>query len=338
MTRKGARESSPKPKSPTLRKRLEHLRYLSVWEAAARLPDPLARRAMRRAGQAWHRFASDHQRAQVRANLRRVVPDASPSELDDLVHDAYLSYARYWMDSFRLHRMDPGEVVKSSLTEGLEHVDQIRDAGTGGIFVTGHIGSWDVGALFTAQRRWGMVAVAEVVEPKALFERFVRLRRDAGIEVIPLQRGADVLRTLERRIVNDGALATLLADRDLTRRGPIVEFFGEPCRLPAGPALLARATGRPVIVGAFLTHGDGFRAVVQRPIDISGLSLFEGMQQVAGSLERIIRQAPEQWHVFVPNWLADRQPTHEVVEAFRRGLDWRDLARAERRVYRSTPS
>jgi KDO2-lipid IV(A) lauroyltransferase len=64
-------------------------------------------------------------------------------------------------------------------------------------------------------------------------------------------------------VVEGGGLATLLADRDLTRKGPVVEFFGEPCRLPPGTAVLARRTRRPVAVGAFLTSGpDTYHAVI----------------------------------------------------------------------------
>jgi phosphatidylinositol dimannoside acyltransferase len=321
----------PPPPPETLKQRAAYWQYRSVWEAAAHLPDPLARRAPRRIGHQWHRFASAAQRDQVARNLDRVTRGALTSrELDALVREAYVSYARYWLDSFRLHTMDPEAVVGASSAEGLHHVDAVRDSGKGGVFATGHLGSWDVGALFTSQRDWGMVVVAEVVEPRRLFDRFVTLRRTAGIDVIPLVRGGDMLDRLERRVRDDGALATLLADRDLTRKGPIVEFFGEPCRLPPGTAALARRTGRPVSIGAFLTEGDdGYRGVVHAPIDLAALDVYEGTQQVASELEHLIARFPEQWHVFVRNWLAEREPQHPVADAWRRGEDWRTLARED---------
>jgi lauroyl/myristoyl acyltransferase len=320
----------PPPPPETLRQRAVYWQYRSVWEAAARLPDRLANRAPARVGRQWHRFASAAQRDQVRRNLARVTGRAlTERELDDLVRDAYVSYARYWLDSFRLHTMDAEAVVAASSAEGLHHVDAFRDSGEGGVFATGHLGSWDVGALFTSQREWGMVVVAEVVEPRRLFDRFVELRRTAGIDVIPLVRGGDMLDRLEQRITEEGALATLLADRDLTRKGPIVDFFGEPCRLPPGTAALARRTGRPVAVGAFLTERDGYRGVVREPIEVADLDLYDGTQAVAAELQQLIGRFPDQWHVFVRNWLADREPDHPVVTAWRSGEDWRALARAD---------
>ena len=322
-------DSATKPKEP-LRQRVTYWQYRTVWAVAAAMPKPLARRLPRWIGRLWYRFGSDTQRDQVQANLRRVVPTASPSELTQLTRDAYISYARYWMDSFRLHRMDPAAVVANSTGEGLHHVDAFRDSGSGGIFATGHLGSWDIGAMFTSQRQWGMVVIAEVLKPRRLFERFVKLRRQAGIDVIPLVRGGDMLLQLERRVRDDGALATLLADRDLTRRGPIVEFFGEPCRLPPGTAALARRTKRPVAAGAFFTRGDdGFHGWVREPIDIAELSVYDGTQAVARELEAMIRRFPDQWHVFVKNFLVDREPNHPVVAVWRAGEDWRELARED---------
>jgi phosphatidylinositol dimannoside acyltransferase len=325
----GSLDELPPPPPETIKQRAVYWQYRTVWETAALLPAPVAKRLPARIGPAWYRAASDRQRAQVRRNLARVVPDASPDELGQLVRAAYVSYARYWLDSFRLHTMEADEVLAASTDEGLEHVDAMRDSGLGGIVATGHLGSWDVGAFFTSQRQWGMVVVAELVEPRRLFERFVRLRRNAGIDVIPLVRGGDMLDRLEARVRHEGEIATLLADRDLTKRGPIVEFFGEPCRLPPGTAALARRTGRPVVGGAFLTREDGFHAMVLPPVEIADVDVYDGTQVVARQLETMIRRAPEQWHVFVPNWLADREPDHLVARAWRAGQEWQPLARQE---------
>lgn len=330
MTR-ASLEELPPPPPESLRDRAVYWQYRSVWDAAAHLPDAVARRLPRRIGHAWHRIAADTQRDQVRRNLQRVVPEAAPADLDDLVREAYVSYARYWLDSFRLHTMEHDDVLAAARAEGLTHIDAFRDSGQGGILATGHLGSWDMGAFFTSQREWGMVVVAELVEPRRLFERFVELRRAAGIDVIPLVRGGDMLDQLEQRVRRQGQLATLLADRDLTKKGPIVEFFGEPCRLPPGTAALARRTGRPVAVGAFFTEGDDrFFAAAHEPFRIDHLDVYGGTQVVAHELESLIRRAPEQWHVFVPNWLADREPDHPVVTAYLAGKDWRALARRER--------
>ena len=304
---------------------MTYARYRALWRAVESLPPSAARRLPARIGRAWSRFGPTAQREQVARNLTRLL-GAPPS--DTTLEQAYVSYARYWLDAFRLHRMDVEQVTREATSVGLHHIDRIRDSGEGGILATAHLGSWDVGALWSSHRRWGMVVVAEVVEPRRLFERFVDLRVEAGLDVIPLVRGGPMLDELERAVAR-GGLATLLADRDLSRRGPIVEFFGEPCRLPAGTAALARRTGRAVATGAFLTAGDRYHGVVLDPVDVTTLDVYEGTQVIAHRLEELISLEPTQWHVFVPNWLADREPDHPVVTLWRAGDDWRPAARAE---------
>lgn len=317
--------SLPPAPPETRAQRMTYARYRALWRAVESLPPSAARRLPARIGRTWSRFGPSAQREQVERNLARLL-GAPPS--DATVEQAYVSYARYWLDAFRLHRMDVEQVTRQATSVGLHHVDRMRDSGEGGILATAHLGSWDVGALWSSHRRWGMVVVAEVVEPRRLFERFVDLRVAAGLDVIPLVRGGPMLDELERSVAR-GGLATLLADRDLTRRGPIVEFFGEPCRLPAGTAALARRTGRAVATGAFLTSGDRYHGVVLDPVDVTTLDVYEGTQVIAHRLEELIALEPTQWHVFVPNWLADREPDHPVVGLWRAGGDWRAAARAE---------
>lgn len=314
MSERASLEDLPPADPMSPRQWMTYVQYMAVWEAAARLPDPLAWRLPHVVGKAWHRLAPARQREMVRTNQARIARHLGEpaSVLEERVPAAFRSYARYWLDAFRAHTLDPDEVMDRTVLQGDEHLDDVRADGKGAIVATGHIGSWDVGAFYSTRRGWELTVVAEVLEPRPLFERFVRLRRELGLGVIPLVRGGDMIGRLEE-VVRDGGTATLLADRDLTRKGPVVEFFGAPCRLPPGPAALARRTGRPVCVGAFLETPRGWRVRIYEPMDLAHLDVVDGTQRVAHALEQLISEAPEQWHVFVPNWLAEREPDHPAV-------------------------
>jgi KDO2-lipid IV(A) lauroyltransferase len=334
MTRLAADvDALPPPPPEGLRDRATYWRYRALWAAVAALPTGAAEALPDRLGPVWHRAADDAQRERVRAHLARILPQAGRDELDELEREAYASYARYWIESFRLHRMDPADVTRRTTTENLAPLDAALGRG-GAVLATAHLGSWDLAALWAGHRGWPLSVVAEVVEPRRLFERFVTLRRNAGLGVVPLVRGGDMLDRMVA-VVEGGGLATLLSDRDIGGRGPVVEFFGEPCRLPTGPAAIARRTGCPVAVGAVVGAGrHGWHAVIQGDLlDLADLSVDEGTQLVAHRLEELVRRFPTEWHVFVRQWLVDREPEHPAVAAWRadpagwaRAAGWRDGA------------
>ena len=91
-----------------------------------------------------------------------------------------------------------------------------------------------------------------------------------------------------------------------------VEFFGEVTTLPAGPAMLSLRTGAPIIPAAvyFTNRYNGHHALCMRPLRPQRLgNLREDVarvtQRLAEDLEYLIRRAPEQWHLFQPNWPSD---------------------------------
>ena len=141
------------------------------------------------------------------------------------------------------------------------------------------------------------------MEPPELFDWFVRLREGFGFTVIPLgpRAGMAVVRALRANQV-----VALLADRDIGGGGVDVEFFGETTKLPGGPAALARRTGAPLLPTAIYFDSRGHHAVVRPPVPPEG-SVAEVTQRLAAELERLIRRAPEQWHLFQPNWPSDRE-------------------------------
>ena len=107
-------------------------------------------------------------------------------------------------------------------------------------------------------------------------------------------------------------IVCLLSDRDIDRSGVEVEFFGERTTLPAGPATLGIRLGTPVLpVGCYFTpQYNGHYAIVRPPLSMErrgGLraDVQRVTQNLAHELEFLIRRAPEQWHMFQPNWPSD---------------------------------
>lgn len=276
--------------------------------AARRVPEPLADGLARLAAMGVARRRGPR-RAQVERNLRRVHgPHFEGRELERAVSATFVSYARYWVESFRLPGVDPATLDARMSYVGADHIEAGLDAGKGVILALPHLGCWEWAGFWVAEIMGRpLTVVVEALEPPELFEWFADLRRSLGMNVVALDRdaGREVIKALEANHV-----VCLLCDRDLGGGGVEVEFFGEVTRLPAGPATMALRTGAPVLPTAVYLRGRSHHAVVRPPVsatregrardDIGRMT-----QQLAFELESLIRAAPEQWHLLQPNWPSD---------------------------------
>lgn len=224
------------------------------------------------------------------------------AELDRAVRGAFGSYGRYWMESLRLPAMDPARVDAGLSIEGLGQLEAALGEGRGAVLALPHLGGWEVGGAWFVRKGFPLTVVVEALRPPELFEWFVRLRESFGFTVVPL--GARAGMALVRALRANQVVA-LLADRDIAGGGVEVEFFGERTTLPGGPAILARRTGAPLHPTAIYFHGRGHHVVIRPAVPTEG-TVAEVTQRVADELEHLIRRAPEQWHLFQPNWPSDR--------------------------------
>ncbi|MGH9178110.1 MAG: phosphatidylinositol mannoside acyltransferase [Acidimicrobiales bacterium] len=249
-------------------------------------------------------------RAMVERHLRRVHgPDLAGARLAEEVRRTFASYARYWVEAFRLPGTTPAQLEAGMSWEGLEHVERGVAAGNGVILALPHLGSWDFGGAWMASRGYRMVAVTEPLAPERLFRWFADLRLGVGMEIVPLGPAAGPT-TLRR--LKEGAVLALVCDRDLGGTGVEVEFFGEHTTLPGGPATIALRTGAVLVPSAVYDRPDGgHHAVMGPPIDATRRGrlrddVLRVTQELAHRMEDSIRQAPEQWHLLQPNWPSDR--------------------------------
>ena len=252
---------------------------------------------------------SKERRMLVARHLHRADPTLEGKALDRAVDATFDSYARYWIDSFRLPQLSPEQVDFSFAFENFTHIADALKAGKGVVAVMPHLGGWEWAAFWMTQvMKIPVTAVVESLEPPGLFEFFVEFRRELGMNIVPLgpDAGSEILKAL-----NSNHVVCLLADRDIIGDGVELEFFGETTTIPAGPATLALRTGAALIPCAVYFEGrTGHHAVVEPPLKVVREGrLRDDVRRVtidlAGRLEGLIRQAPEQWHLQQPNWPSD---------------------------------
>jgi phosphatidylinositol dimannoside acyltransferase len=286
--------------------------YVAFSALARAIPESVAYALAHVAG-TWAAKRSK-KRGQVAANLSRVVGEPADSiRVQRLVVAAFRSYARYWLETFRLVREGSDFFLERFQGVGAEHIDEPLSRGQGVVVAVGHQGNWDAAGAWASARWHHFVTVAEVLRPRRMFDFFADHRARLGMTILPAEPGVT-----DRLVqaVEDGAVVAILADRDLKGKGPTVTFFGEPTTFPAGAASVALRTGAPLLVAGVysikLPGGKrGWMADISAPLEIpepgpDALQLLT--QRIASGLEEAVRSRPEEWHVFQPFWSADRPP------------------------------
>jgi phosphatidylinositol dimannoside acyltransferase len=240
----------------------------------------------------------------LRSNLSRTQPGMTSLDLDLLVIEAMRSYMRYWCDTFRLPDWSKERIIKTTSVTNEHLLTDAIAAGTGVIVAVPHAGNWDHAGAYFCAKGIRLVTVAERLKPEKLFLKFLAYRQAMGMEVLPLD--GRVLSTLEERL-NEGALVALVSDRDLSRSGIEVDFFGGTARMPAGPALLALRSNAPLIT-AFVSYTESgvhieFRNVILPSSGDESSKVKEIVQMTAQYFEDGISQSPEDWHMLQRIWI-----------------------------------
>jgi KDO2-lipid IV(A) lauroyltransferase len=201
------------------------------------------------------------------------------------------------LECLRFRTLGPGGLLERIQVEGWEHVEQAERAGRGGIFVTGHMGNWELCAVYVALRGRPMNVVARRIYVEPLNRRLVEMRDAMGVRTLYRDES---MRAMIRCLQANQFLG-ILPDQDVRRvKGIFVKFFGRSANTPVGPALLALGSGAPLLLARDIRDGVRHRITVDpaiyanrdAPRDEEVRRLVTLYTQ---RLETFIREHPDQW-------------------------------------------
>lgn len=275
-----------------------YLLYSALWRIVRLLPErsayslfsAIANRAYRKNGRRLQR---------LRSNYEKVFPDKSEKEIEDLVKSGVQNAMRYWCDTFRISDWDEARVAGTVVTENNELFLSSVKSGDGVIVALPHAGNWDHAGLYYCSQGITVHTVAEHLRPERLFRKFLAHRERMGMKVLDLE--SRVTEELTSRL-SDGALVALVADRDLSKSGVDVDFFGSNARMPAGPALLAYRTKAHLITAYVSYTSLGIKIKFSGPFKVDrqnseSQEVQRLTQSLANQFAKDIRNEPASWHM-----------------------------------------
>ena len=253
-------------------------------------------------------------RARVRKNIEGVSRGRwSKERVNVSTRRTFQNYGQYLLDYMVMHRLLPsnkGRWVEEEVGAG--YMMEALQAGKGAICITPHLGNWEIGGLLFSFRG-GSLNVLTLGE-RDLDTRSFReeMRRRRGIKILYINPKdespmaiLDAVKALRRN-----EIVAMLGDRIESQKIMVFDFFGRKTAFPIGVAILAMATGAPVLpVFVVMGRNRKYRGIIEPPIHFNPSSredretvIQEGMEKLVKKFEEYIEKYPDQWYNFYSYW------------------------------------
>ncbi|TAH51883.1 MAG: hypothetical protein EYC68_08880 [Chloroflexota bacterium] len=277
-----------------------------------RLPERFGFWLFARLGDVALLFNANARRAYEK-NLRHVLgANFASANTAALTRKAFQNLLKNYFDLFRGHTLTEAQVyAQLASVEGLEHLDAAIARGKGIAGGSAHFGNFNMFVHLTAvhlHKQHEVVVPVERLNPPEIFEMVLKQRAAQGIELVPVDTAG---RTLIKKL-RAGAILGLAIDLDVTRTGPVMNFFGAPAQLPDGAAVLAIKYDAPLIL-AFNRRLDNNKCavVIEPPLELERTGDLANdtraaMEKIVARMEYWIAKYPEQWILFQPVWEDDK--------------------------------
>jgi KDO2-lipid IV(A) lauroyltransferase len=218
---------------------------------------------------------------------------------------------------FKFLGKNAGEMLRASATletledldkilvvHGFENFEKARDKNKGVIFLTCHLGAFDLQVTVMALRGLNPNIIGTPLKDPRLNELLWRYRNKHG--AIAIERGRETFKML--KILKSAGSIALLIDQDTKVKSRFVNFFGKPAATPVGATVLAMKTGASIVPTYIYLGEDGMQHMTIMPeVELRNTGNEEddmvfNTQVLTSINEAQIRQHPEQWVWMHERW------------------------------------
>ena len=230
-------------------------------------------------------------------NLLIAFPKKEISEIRNLVKKTYQHYMVVTIDFLRQKTFNDKNIFIDEKTKN------ILSNNGGMIFMTAHIGNWEmiIPILNQIKKTTGVVKV----QRNSGGNKFISELRDlVNITLLPIGTKTEVM----IEALNRGDILALASDQNAESKGMYIPFFGKKASIPKGPAYFYYKTKLPLLIGFCMLNRDNTYTFKVQEIKLKNDSnnieeLFLQVGTIYNKiLENQIKQYPEQYFWFHRKW------------------------------------
>ena len=255
---------------------------------------------------AWLVYKVDKRHRQVATeNLKIAFPGQyTDAQIDRMVRGVYQHFCTMLIEIMHMpRRYHLHNYKKSAIVREPERLAEAYLTGRPVLFVTGHLGNWEMAGYQLGLAGFHSHAIARPLDNPYL-DDFLRSFRERTGQKLLAKHGD--FANMEKLLKEGGIIATL-ADQDAGQRGLFVDFFGKPASTHKAVALLALEHNVPMIVFAMPRLEGRYQlwaidVIYPEDYDKSPDAVREITQRFTKGLETLVRQAPEQYFWLHRRW------------------------------------
>nr|UXE45777.1 lipid A biosynthesis lauroyltransferase [uncultured bacterium] len=239
-------------------------------------------------------------------NLQLAFPGWSHAQRQATIRGMTRSLGWMAAEFARLPRYKRQNIEEVIVLDGNENFLEGQRRGKGVLFLTAHIGAWELSSYAHALYGYPLHYMARPLDNAPLDALVNRYRGLSGNAPIFKNQSARAM----LKILKDAGTIGILADQNtMPQEGVFVNFFGTRACTTAGMARVALHTGAAVVPGYAVWDADlkKYRLRFEPPLELvrsgdSERDIVENTQLFAKVTEDIVRKYPEQWVWIHARW------------------------------------
>jgi KDO2-lipid IV(A) lauroyltransferase len=252
-------------------------------------------------------------------NLRLAFPDWTDAQRSDVTRKMVRNLGWMAAEFARFPRLRKENIEGVVILEGPENFLEGQRRGKGVLYLTGHIGAWELSSFAHALYGYPLHYIARPLDNQRLDALVNQYRCSSGNKPIFKNESARVM----LKVLKDSGTVGILADQNtMPEEGVFVDFFGKPACATTGLARVALHTGAAVVPGyAYWDETiQKYRLRFAPPVELVRTSdterdVFENTQRFAKVIEEIVQKHPDQW-VWVHKRWKTRPPGEPALYDF----------------------
>jgi KDO2-lipid IV(A) lauroyltransferase len=232
-------------------------------------------------------------------NLGMAMPEKNNRERRKIIRGVFRTLGRHLADFCQFSSYTAKNIESLAVYEGFENFQNAESRGKGVLFLTAHLGGWEIGSFAHALYGHPMQVVMRPLDNPYL-DKLVRrsrtLHENRTFEKDEFARG--LLAAMRK-----GETVGLLMDQNMTPpQGIFVDFFGIPAYTASGIARVAMKTDAAVVpaftiwdpvLGKYRVHFDPAISLIRTAVDEADVEA--NTQKFTKVIEDFIRKYPDQW-------------------------------------------